>query len=300
MKARDSLLLHVLKEPLLHFLAIGVALFIVSEIFTAQEEQTGDSTIVITKEKLLTFMQYREKNFNEALFVNRLETFDDKQRQTLVDHYKLEEVLYRKAKALGVDKNDYFARQRMIQQASYIIRSTVESTVSLSEDELQAYLHDHKDKYYVPPKITFTHVFYRVDNRSVDKAKTRANEKRLELNAVPTPFHQSIVHGDRFLYHRNYVDKEKPEIASHFGQGFQEKLFSLQADNKQWQGPFLSKHGVHLVLVTKQQAGYDPQLDDIRGRLQQDALQERIDTDYRQLIQSMANAYSVKIVGSLQ
>ena len=58
----------ILKEPLLHFLAIGLVLFLVYGYIEKDKYGEVLECIVVDRERLLTFMQYRSKSFDENRF----------------------------------------------------------------------------------------------------------------------------------------------------------------------------------------------------------------------------------------
>ncbi len=290
----------LLKEPLLLFLLMGLVLFLVFDLISKDEQSDALNRIVVDRDRLLTFMQYRSKTFNANRSEDILDNLPEEELQALIDDYVREEALYREAKALNLDKNDYASRQRLIRQLEFINQGFISSTITLSEMDLQRYLDTHNDRYYVPPKITFTHVFFNAEKRGEDSAHALALAKLDELNESQVPFHEALSHGDRYLYHRNYVNKEADEIASHFGSAMQRQLFAEVADDKIWRGPFHSAYGYHLVMMTRLKAGYDPPLAEVRQRVEQDAVQARLKTELDRINQSIVNGYEVEVVDVLK
>lgn len=290
------MLKRLLKEPLLHFLIAGLGLFFVFGLISNDEPTDEQNRIVVDRDRLLTFMQYRSKVFQPDRFEEMLDNLPEEELQALIDDYVREEALYREAKALKLDENDYGSRRRLIRQLEFINQGFISATVTLSESDLQRYLDTHEERYYVPSKITFTHVFFNAERHGDDEAHALARVKLNELNESQVPFHVGLSHGDRYLYHRNYVNKEADEIASHFGNAMQGQLFALDADDKAWRGPFRSTYGFHLVMVTKQTAGYGPALSEVRGRVEQDAIQGRVRMELDEINQAIVDAYEVEVV----
>ena len=110
----------ILREALVHFLFLGACLFWVFNLLNPQSVQNL-KTIQVDNDKLLTFLQYRAKQFDVSQFSDFLETLSADKLQRLVNDYTKEEALFREAKSLGLDSNDYVARQRLIQQVTYLI-----------------------------------------------------------------------------------------------------------------------------------------------------------------------------------
>lgn len=289
------------REPLLHFLAIGIGLFFIYGFIGEGSEGFVADRIVVDREGLLTFMQFRSKTFDATRFNQILDELPETERQSLIDDYVREEALYREAKALGLDQNDYVARRRLIQQLEFITRGFLTVDIRLSEKDLQAYLDENGTNYFVPEKITFTHVFYSAERHGADKAEKLAKQALNALNAKRVAFYEGISWGDRFLYHRNYVGKTEDEIASHFGASMQEQVFAIEMDERypdkeSWHGPAQSPYGFHLVMVTKKVAGYMPGLAAVRQRVEQDALQAKLRIELDKAFDDIVTRYKVHII----
>jgi parvulin-like peptidyl-prolyl isomerase len=283
-----------LKEPLLHFLLLGVGLFIVYSWLnpTASEDL---KRINVTRVDLITFMQYRARAISSDQVEEQLDQMSEDQLQQLVDDYVREEAMFREAKALGLDSFDYSAKRRLVQRLEYTLRE-ISTEMALSEDDLQSFYQSHKVNYYKSPEITFTHVF--VDSKKIDIARARREAKKTlqQLRQLQLPFHSAPAYGDRFLYHINYVDKGAEEVASHFGVDFQQQLFSLtEGTFNTWQGPFQSQHGFHLVKLARLKQGYQPELNEIRALLVADAEQAKLREVLDTKINDIVRGYSINL-----
>lgn len=294
------MLKRLLKEPLTHFLVIGFGLFILFG-YTARDQGSDPANrIVVDRDRLLTYMSYRAKNLQAGRTEDLLDSLSEEELGALITDYVREEALYREAKALNLEKSDYSLRRRLVRQLEFINQGLVSTTIALTEDDLQQYLDTNMDRYYVPPKITFTHVFFNRENHGEERAQALAREKLSALNASRVPFHEGLSHGDRFLYHRNYVDKDANEIASHFGSDMQAQLFAQEANSEIWRGPFRSPYGYHLAMVTRLKQGYDPPLSEVRNRVEQDAMQARLEAELERIAQSIVRGYEVEILDGIQ
>jgi len=283
------------REPLIHFLLMGLVLFIIFRLINGDLSANNPNAIEVKRENLLSFMQYRARNFNDDRFADQLDGMGAEQRQTLIDEYVREEVLYREAKALALDSNDYVARQRLIQQMRYLTESFIRVRLDDSDAAVQAYLTDNSERYRKPAEATFTHVFYSTERRSIDDARSLALEQIQELNQLDVPFHKAPGFGERFLYHRNYVNKPDDLIASHFGDEMQQAVFQLTPSHTQWQGPYQSPYGFHLVLVTQSTAAFIPPLSDLRGQLLSDMGREEQRQAVEKAIKSIIENYKVTV-----
>ncbi|HEY0942353.1 MAG TPA: peptidylprolyl isomerase [Steroidobacter sp.] len=285
----------LLREPLLHFLLLGTALFVAYGHFNQDAADADPQTIVVDRDNLLTFIQFRSRAFDAATFQQALDRLSEEELQQLIKDYTREEALYREAKALQLDKNDYVSRLRLIQQLEFITRGFTDAQVEVTEQEIQRHYETHESEYRVQPKVTFTHVFFSSDRHGAKEAEALARAELKKLNGGRVRFDQAPGHGERFLYHVNYVAREAEEVASHFGEDMQTQLFALKPDDKQWRGPFQSPYGSHLVMLTQHEAGYLPSFDEVRARVEQEARQAAMDARFEESIQSIVDAYDVEV-----
>ena len=147
------------KEPLIHFLLMGACLFVLYIGINGDIVPDNETTITITEDNLLGFIQYRSRKFNEQDAAGQLQAMSQQQRQQLTDAFIREEVLYREAKALALDSNDYVARQRLIQQMRYLTESFIQVSIDDSDAAVEKYLADNPDRYRKPAQATFTMYF---------------------------------------------------------------------------------------------------------------------------------------------
>ena len=148
----------LLREPLVHFLAIGVGLFVLFDLVAPEDSNLDSRTIVVDRDALLTFIQFRSKAFNPEVAAARLDALGDAELSMLIDDYVREEALHREALALGMDQNDYVIKQRLIQSLQFITNGFVSAAVDVSDEEIAEYYEANRDDYYVDPYVTFTHV----------------------------------------------------------------------------------------------------------------------------------------------
>ena len=285
----------LLKEPLVHFLAAGIGLFVLFGIVNRDEPETDPYVIVVDDDTLLTFVQYRLKAFNPDLAKKKLAGLSDEELDRLIDDFIREEVLHREALALELGSDDYVIRRRLVQKLEFITEGFAEGTVEPDPAALTRYFEANKSDYFVEPYVTFTHVFFKADDESPEMVLARAEKKLAELNRNGTPFSDAPKHGDRFLYHVNYVERTPDYVASHFGVPMAKSIFGLEPNEFVWKGPFESPYGLHLVLLTTNAPGRDPELPEIEGRVLQDWKRSEIRRRTEEAIDDVIDAYDVRI-----
>lgn len=285
----------LIREPLVHFLAIGLGLFVLYGFVAPDDQDVGGKTIVVDRDTLLTFVQFRSKAFNPDIAATRLDALSESELKLLIDDFVREEALHREALALGMDTNDYVIKQRLIQSIRFITNGFVTAAVNVSDDDIAAYYEANKDDYYVDPYVTFTHVFFSGDRHGAEQARTLAEAKLAELNEARVPFSESTRHGDRFLYNVNYVERTEDFIGSHFGRQMAQALFEFAADDATWQGPLESAYGYHVVMLGKRTEGRYPELAEIEDSVRDDALRVAINEQNELAVQAIVDTYDVRM-----
>ena len=198
--------------------------------------------------------------------------------------------------ALNLNKNDQIIRRRLIQKMDYLAQGFYDEAKPLTEDDLRAYYAEHKQEYKKPASATFTHVFISSDSRAVEDAKGIADALLQTLNAELVPFENAPRFGERFLYNRNYVNRDDDEIGSHFGEAFQQQIFAFEISDS-WQGPVQSNYGWHLVLLKKNTPAYIPEFDESSSAVFADAQREQQHQTKRQAIDKLMAKYKISNQG---
>jgi parvulin-like peptidyl-prolyl isomerase len=289
-------LLKFLKDPLAHFLALGLGLFLLYAALNPGGGTLDDpKTIAVDRDALLTFVQYRTKTFQPKLAAARLDAMPKEKLKRLIDDYVREEALHREALALGLGRNDYVIKRRMIQKIDFITQGFAEAVIKLSENDIKAHYEANKERYREQAIITFTHVFFDTERHKPDEAAALAKAKLAELKAGPAPFSDAPKHGARFPYGVNYVERTRDQVESYFGKPMTRALFELEPDDSAWRGPFLSPYGAHLVMVVGKKEARIPPLEEMRERVEADLTSERRKEQSEKAIKAIVDSYRIEI-----
>ena len=282
----------LLKEPLFQFLFIALLLLLGERLINADDYAYDQYHIEVDDAVLLQFMQLRAKTFKPEEALQALQALSTEDRQRLMDDYAREEALFREAMALNLDKNDQIIRRRLIQKMDYLAQGFYDEADPLTEDDLRDYYGEHRDEYKKPASATFTHVFVSSERHGSDQASAIAAELQKTLNAENVPFENAPRYGERFLYNRNYVNRDDDEIGSHFGSQFQQQVFAFETSD-QWRGPVQSDYGWHLVLLVKNTPSYIPSLEEIAANVFADAQREQQQQIKRKSIDKLMAKYRI-------
>jgi len=278
-----------------HFLAIGMGLFVLFGLVAPANDNLDSKTIVVNRNTLLTFVQYRSKAFNPEVAAARLDALSATELDLLIADFVREEALHREALALGMDANDYVIKQRLIQSLQFITNGFVNAAIDVSDEDVAEYYEVNKDDYFVEPYITFTHVYFSTDRHGAEQARALAETKLAQLNSESVHFSESTRHGERFLYNVNYVERTADFIASHFGTPMATAVFELEPDSETWRGPFESSYGYHVVMLTRRTDGSYPELSEIEATVRDDAERIAINELNELAVQAIVDTYDVRM-----
>ena len=239
----------ILKEPLLRFLAIGALLFVLFELAGNQNREPVDE-IVITPGRIQSLAGAFAKTMQRPPSPAEL--------NGMIEEFVQEEIFYREALALGLDRDDPIVRRRMRQKLEFLAEN-VADLQQPSDAELQEYLEEHVEYFRQEAVVSFQHVFLNPESRGEQvEHDGEVVLKKLQSETVMSDAEL----GDRFML--GYVFREAPDskVKELFGDAFAKRLSQLPAG--EWSGPVVSDYGLHLVKVEVYQPSRLPQLEEVR------------------------------------
>ena len=246
-----KLLLRLLREPLLHFLAIGGLIFVLFAAMSEPGPEPAD-TIVVGPERI-------EQLVRGFQAVWRHPPTDDELR-AMIDDFVREEIYYRKALTLGLDRNDTVVRRRLRQKMEFLTDSGAEILEPVA-GELEAYRLANEKTFRRGPRLAFEQIYL---------GETSAPESiRLSLSALQSdPLASPSALGEHTLLPAQLGLSPPEAVDGVFGKGFFERLAELTPGV--WAGPVASAYGVHLVRIGESLAARTPPLDEIRDAVLRD------------------------------
>jgi hypothetical protein len=284
-----------LREPLLHFLIAGVILFTAFDVFRGDDPIADSDTIIVDRRALLTFLQYRANAFDPETFGAALDGMTDRELEEVIDSYIKEEILYREALELGLETSDNIIRQRMVQKMSFLLTDIAATDSSTDPEALETWFEANLETYAIQPWATFTHVFFDAEKRGPERALAAAQEAARDLNASGAGFNDAPGFGDRFPFLRNYVERTLEYVAGHFGYEFVAAIEALDPTDSEWQGPFESVYGQHVILLTHRADRSYPELDEVRSAVERDLATELSKLALDEITRSVRERYTVRI-----
>jgi len=251
--ARLRLLIY---EPLVWFLLAGALIFLANEWLSNSTNQS--LTIEISEGQVQSLMDKWQVQMGRPATKQEL--------SSLIEDHIREEVLYREAMELGLDREDTIIRRRLAQKMSFLIEDTLKET-QVSESRLAEYFARQQSKYLIPVLYTFTHLYF---SDAEQDPVLRAEDALQQLTKGADPVNL----GDPFMLSRSYAQRSHEEIARLFGAEFAGALGSI-SPHEMWQGPLSSAYGSHLVLLETRLDPTMPDLEDVMDRVRVDYLAEQ-------------------------
>jgi peptidyl-prolyl cis-trans isomerase C len=261
----------LLREPLLHFLFAGAAVF-AAYSWLHPEPFVSDSSqrIELTQDDLRQIAV-------AWLAQGRPAPTPDEMRH-LVEARVREELLYREALALGLDQGDTIVKRRLAQKMEFLF----EDLAALREPttaELAAWFTEHDRSFARPARATFRQLYFSPDRRG-SRTRDDATRALATLANLPGDAREAVAVADPFMFQDYYGDRSIEEVAKSFGPRFAEAVFQLAPGA--WQGPIESGYGWHLVFVDSVTPSRTPALEEVAADVrtawlaeQRDALRER-------------------------
>jgi len=257
----------ILLEPLVQFFIIALLLILVIDLFSTEDLfQDSESEIRVTDLAIEKFVQFKAKKFKSKDVKQYITSMTKDEKNDLVDQYVRSEVLFREALSLGLNNNDDVIRRRLIQKMEFISQGSLADLPAIEEKEIVDYFNENKQFYTQAETLSFTHIYFPRNQEKLSEKYAYIVALKRKLNDDQVPFEKAAQYGNRFLYNRNYLERDKEYIASHFGDIFSEKVFNI-LPSEQWQGPFSSDYGEHLVMLRKKVAAKLPDVSEVAPRI---------------------------------
>ncbi len=256
------------REPLVHFLLIGVALF----VFYGSTRDVASETpnrIVVSSAQIEQLHANFKRTWMRPPTQNELDA--------LIENYIREEVFYQEALAMGLDQNDPMVKRRMRMKLEFMLEDLASQDVT--DEALTTFLEKHPDKFRSEAQLSFQQVYLNPDKRKDLDNDAKKILARLKSGASPESM------GDPTLVSFNYELETKSEISRTFGEEFAAQVIKLEPGN--WTGPVYSAYGAHLLNVSERIEAYQPDLANIRELVKREYLvqlrKEQKDLAYQKL-----------------
>jgi len=226
------------REPLVHFLALGLVLFAIYGFVNRGQSKNPQSRQIV-----LTLDDLRQLQIGFAAQWQRPPTTQE--MIGLIENRIKEEILYREALSMGLDKDDTIVRRRMAQKMEFLAED-VAAAHEPSADELKAWFAKNTQLFEQPPRLTFRLLYFSPDKRG-SNARLDAEKALVRLAGKPEDWPGAAALGDPFMFQDYMADRTPDQISKDFGPVFSKALFEQKPGA--WRGPLESGYGSHLVYI---------------------------------------------------
>lgn len=242
--------MRVLREPLVHFLVLGVLVYVAANRGESTRFEIDAGPDQRARLARTYYEQYGAPPTSAQLGL-------------AVDEYVRNEILYREGLAMGLERDDEIVRRRVVQKIEFV-NEDLDGVAEPDGSGVERYFSQHRDRYDTEPAVSFEHVFF-----SMDRGGDAAARRRAE--AALTDQSRSVVTrgADAFAEGREFHALTRTGANSVFGDtDLSAELFTSPIG--QWVGPFKSAYGWHVVRITDRQSTHHVELAAVRSRVQAD------------------------------
>jgi hypothetical protein len=263
----------LLRERLVHFALLGAVIFWIAPA------SRDDTRISLTSGELAALHAAQAQRLGVAVL--------DTGHTAEVDRRAIEdEVLYREALRLGLDRGDAVVRRHLVQKMLVLAEDLAGATREPSSDQIAAYFARTRDRWRVAERLHAIHVFAARRETLV----AIADQVRASPPGTPPPL------GDAFPHNRD-LRGSRDDLAATYGGDFAAAVDQLPTGT--WSAPIQSRFGWHLVELVERDTGRPAELAEVADRVRLEyAIERRHDAIAQFLAQAFAR-YQVDIDGQL-
>lgn len=227
-----------LAEPLLQFLLIGAALFLISDWWADRQPlQLAETRIRESRLKMDSLLDTSTPPATRNLEAD-IRVISD-------------ELLHREALRRELDQGDPVVRQHLAQKLLILHEEMHLAGRQAPESELREIFNMLATQLGEPARVSFCQVYSRTGWRETDTQGIRRT-----TNRCPTSV------GEAFALGSHFNDWSRAEVEARFGKVFSDALFDTSDIG--WIGPISSDFGFHLVRVDRRVAAQPARFEDYR------------------------------------
>jgi len=277
-------IISLFREPLFLFLVVGALLFGLYNLVSNRSQESGEVLrIQVTAAVIDQLRAGWERQMGRPPWPEEL--------QGLTDNFIREEVLVREALALGLDRDDTVVRRRLVQKMHFLVEDLALLNKP-TEADLRDYFERRPELYRLPPRISFTHIYFSRDRRG-DAAESDAEGVLTQLVAADQSPILYPELGDPIMLPLDYSLRSPQAVSQLFGRSFTDELFDLPPAN--WEGPVVSSYGLHLVRVQERIESGLPELVEVREQVLQDLVAARRREAKARAYAVLRNRYEIEL-----
>lgn len=312
----------LIRSPLVHFLLLGVLLFVARSWLASTTAGTDEDSFRIAldpgrlaeleqgfldqmgrrpgpaeRERMIEAEVEEEILFREAVARGLLERDGGVQTRLIQKMLFLEgesdiedaPALLARAFELDLHEGDVVVRRILVQKMR-LLASILDDSQRPSPEEIAAAYRAQREALREPDRRSLHHVFLSADRRPGHaEADAAALRERLLREALSPE--AAIALGDPFPLGHRLERRSQRDLDRTFGARFGEQTFAAPPDR--WSQPIGSAYGQHLLLIDRVEPGQTPPLESVSDRLARELTQTRREEKLRALLSQLRTRYEV-------
>jgi hypothetical protein len=243
---KSTKILNLIKEPIVQFFMLGVLLFGLDHLLVLNREDPR--TVLVDDRQLSEFIEIFEDGQGRSP--------SGREINNMVIAWAQNEILYREARRMGLDRGDDMIRNRLILK----IRNVLFNNVVLdypSEAELEQFFEFNQAAYHIAERYDLELI---VLPANIGLELARELQQRALADEMP-----DAIPGNKIQYQNRNLDN----LVAMFGLQQSARLLANEADAINW-SLISNEQGHHLVRITAKHAPVSPTLDSVRSRVIRD------------------------------
>jgi len=274
------LIVRLLREPVLQFLALGAMLFALYGLAGKRSAEAPEKIVVSAS---------RVANLGDGFARTWRRLPNEQELQGLIEDYIRDEVFYREGRAAGLDRDDVIIRRRVRQKMEFLADDM--SVPEPSDEQLAAYLASNPERFRAEDQLTFHQVFLSATRRA--NTIDRDSKQIASILARADGAVDATVLGDPFLLGEEFRNVSPSKVTSIFGESFAKQISVMEKGR--WQGPISSGFGQHFVFISEWVSGNLPPLDAVRPVVHREWANARRLEAEQKLYASLRNRYEIVV-----
>jgi len=266
-----------LREPLLHFIIAGISVFALYAAMHSGAASQEPQRIEITADDQRQIAIAWQARWQRPPTPDEL--------RNLIEEQIREEILYREALALGLERDDTIIRRRLAQKMDFLAEDVTELREP-APGELEAWFAANRERYTPSSLASFHHLFFSADQRGA-RAEADARDALARLQD------REAKAGDAFMFNDEYAEQSPDQLVRVFGSKFAAGLFRLQPGA--WQGPIESGYGWHLVWIDALAPGLPPDYESVAEQARADWISAQRDQAKRAVFEQIRARYEIVV-----
>jgi len=276
-KSKLNMLSAIVREPIVIFTAIAGLLFLTNAVISPEDFSQQTDRVEVSEGRIVQLAESYRLLTGRAPEAHEL--------RNLIADFVDEEIAYREAVAMGLDRDDTVIRRRLRQKLEFVKLDTA-TVGSPTEEELRDWFGRNIDRYKVPERRALQVVTF-IEDFGSPTVRAEVALPKLRAGSLPDRL------GDSTLLPEALPLTSETGVARQFGDELAAAAFAAPVGR--WIGPFKSNYGAHLVYVRKTAASHAPNFDRLRERILEDYTRAREAEALERIWRQMRARYDVVI-----